>query len=297
MRFLRSFLSAIFVFGFTSFAFSQQSGSTHSHSAEGHHHEHGHAAAAGPNGGTIHKVGDYNVETVIREKGIMFTVLSTDAKQLDVSKASGKLSLRVGDNAKEYAYDLKPLKNGAIGVGVNLSKVVSHDLHLNVQLQGITSSAIEFHAMGRVGEDGLSDALLISLQGTCPVSGQSLGSMGKPPKVQLGDKALFVCCAGCVDKLKKSSDEYLTKYYTAKGKEVRPGVFESTLADADAIAAQKVCPVMDEPLGGMGVPGKVNVKGKAVFICCAGCAKKLAAEPDKYLAALKEKGVTPPAFE
>ena len=66
---------------------------------------------------------------------------------------------------------------------------------------------------------------------------------------------------------------------------------------ADAIAAQKVCPVMDEPLGGMGVPGKVNVKGKAVFICCAGCAKKLAAEPDKYLAALKEKGVTPPAFE
>lgn len=50
-----------------------------------------------------------------------------------------------------------------------------------------------------------------------------------------------------------------------------------------------ICTVMDEPLGGMGVPGKVNVKGKAVFICCGGCAKKLAADPDKYLAALKQE--------
>ena len=65
---------------------------------------------------------------------------------------------------------------------------------------------------------------------------------------------------------------------------------------AAVIAAQKTCPVMDEPLGGMGVPGKVNVNGKAVYICCPGCAKKLAADPDKYLAALKAKGVTPPAF-
>ncbi len=34
---------------------------------------------------------------------------------------------------------------------------------------------------------------------------------------------------------------------------------------------QKVCPVSDEPLGAMGVPIKVNVDGKDVFICCEAC--------------------------
>ena len=53
---------------------------------------------------------------------------------------------------------------------------------------------------------------------------------------------------------------------------------------------------MDEPLGGMGTPLKVDVKGKAVFICCAGCAKKLAAEPDKYLLQLAKAGIKPPAM-
>ena len=109
-------------------------------------------------------------------------------------------------------------------------------------------------------------------------------------------KPIFVCCKGCTAKVKANPKPYLAKYYSAQGKEVRPGVFEATLADAAAIAAQKKCPVMDEELGGMGVPVKVNVKGKAVFICCAGCAKKLAADPDKYLAALAKAGVTPPAM-
>ncbi len=121
--------------------------------------------------------------------------------------------------------------------------------------------------------------------------------MGAPPKIMLGDKSLFVCCAGCTTKVKANPDVYLAKYYSAKGKEVRPGVFEATLADAKAIAAQRKCPVMDEELGGMGVPQKVNVNGKAVYICCAGCAKKLHAEPEKYLNMLAKQGVTPPDFK
>ncbi|MEQ8835218.1 MAG: hypothetical protein RID07_00265 [Lacipirellulaceae bacterium] len=97
--------------------------------------------------------------------------------------------------------------------------------------------------------------------------------------------------------MKKSPQLYLTKYYEAKGEQVRPGVFKATLADAQAIDAQKVCPVMDEPLGGMGAPLKVDVKGQAVYICCAGCAKKLHADPDAYLIKLKKMGVKPPTIE
>ena len=61
------------------------------------------------------------------------------------------------------------------------------------------------------------------------------------------------------------------------------------LSDADQklARAQRICPVSDEPLGDMGTPIKLDVKGKAVFICCAGCKKRILNNPDKYLAKLK----------
>jgi YHS domain-containing protein len=269
--------------------------STHDHAATGKH-DHG-ESEKGPHGGVVQTVGSHTIETVFVPRGIMFMLLDKEGKVLAAPKASGALTLRVDDDTKEYPYELKPLKNNAIGVGVDLSKIIGRTIHMDVTLDGIAAQPVSFHAMGIVKDDTLADAVLISLQATCPVSGKKLGSMGAPPKIMVEGKPLFVCCAGCSDKVKKSPQQYLTKYYEAKGEQVRPGVFKATLADAQAIAAQKVCPVMDEPLGGMGAPLKVDVKGRAVYICCAGCAKKLHAEPDVYLAKLKKLGVQPPAME
>ena len=58
--------------------------------------------------------------------------------------------------------------------------------------------------------------------------------------------------------------------------------------DRQLAQKQKICPVSDEPLGSMGVPKKVSVKGQDVFICCEGCQEKITADPDKYLAKLKK---------
>lgn len=59
--------------------------------------------------------------------------------------------------------------------------------------------------------------------------------------------------------------------------------------DQELIEKQKTCPVTDQPLGSMGKPVKVVVKGHTVFLCCAGCKKKILADPDKYLKKLEEK--------
>jgi hypothetical protein len=59
--------------------------------------------------------------------------------------------------------------------------------------------------------------------------------------------------------------------------------------DKELIEKQKTCPVSDQPLGSMGTPVKVVVKGRTVFLCCAGCKKKLLANPDKYLKKLDEQ--------
>ena len=59
--------------------------------------------------------------------------------------------------------------------------------------------------------------------------------------------------------------------------------------DRKLIEKQKVCPVSGEPLGTMGDPVKVVVKGRTVFLCCDGCKEALMADPDKYLKKLDEK--------
>jgi hypothetical protein len=58
------------------------------------------------------------------------------------------------------------------------------------------------------------------------------------------------------------------------------------LSDEDRALAEKqrICPVSDEPLGSMGVPVKVTVKGQDVFLCCAGCKDAIEENPDEYLA-------------
>lgn len=157
------------------------------------------------------------------------------------------------------------------------------------------------------------DLALITKQAKCPVMDEPLGSMGQPVKLLVGGKPVFLCCKGCVKKVQADPAKYLAVVYgdnpvsagkigsggasVAKGTdEVRPGIFKVTAADQPFIAAQKICPVMDEPLDAMGGPYKVNAAGKAIYICCPGCAKKIAAEPDKYLAVLKSLGVESPTL-
>ncbi len=72
------------------------------------------------------------------------------------------------------------------------------------------------HAGQSEYEDALSqlsadDRALAEKQKVCPVSGQPLGAMGKPYKVTVNDREVFLCCQGCEGKIKGDPDEYLAK--------------------------------------------------------------------------------------
>ena len=65
-------------------------------------------------------------------------------------------------------------------------------------------------------------------------------------------------------------------------------VLATLTATAPTAPTNTICPV----LGNAVTPGKspiVTVKGRQYYICCAGCDKKLLADPAKYL----EKDGTP----
>jgi hypothetical protein len=60
-------------------------------------------------------------------------------------------------------------------------------------------------------------------------------------------------------------------------------------ADRKLAEAQRYCAVEEENrLGAMGVPVKLLVKDRPVFICCKSCRKQALAEPDKTLARVDE---------
>ena len=56
---------------------------------------------------------------------------------------------------------------------------------------------------------GIDDASLIAFQEICPVTRMELGSMGKPHKVVLADRRVFLCCKGCEGRFHQDPQRYL----------------------------------------------------------------------------------------
>jgi hypothetical protein len=48
-------------------------------------------------------------------------------------------------------------------------------------------------------------------QHVCPVTGEMLGSMGPPKKVDVKGQQVWICCDGCREELQANPDKYLAK--------------------------------------------------------------------------------------
>ena len=53
-------------------------------------------------------------------------------------------------------------------------------------------------------------------QKTCPVMGEELGMMGEPVAVAVGGDTVYVCCQGCVAKVRSAPDRYLAKVFAER---------------------------------------------------------------------------------
>jgi YHS domain-containing protein len=64
--------------------------------------------------------------------------------------------------------------------------------------------------------DGLKDLsaedrAIAKKQRVCPVSGELLGAMGKPYKITVKGRTVFLCCSGCEAEFRKHPDKYFAK--------------------------------------------------------------------------------------
>lgn len=377
---LAGVLAALFVSATT---YAQHEGPAHRHAAG-----HGQAAGSddqaaptmptdamqspsGPHGGALSTVLGIQIETVVEPGGIRLFGYNAQGQPLDLRAVRGVATLQLKGDAKRYRYDLFPEVRQdqpaeALSTSVDLRRIAGREGELIIQLAGLSGdsrrpASFSTAFVGPMTEQQKA-AVAIARQKVCPVSGQSLGSMGDPISVTVEDKTIYVCCGHCVAKAKADFANYLRKlqvspqlvatpvtdadaeaielqktcpvmdeplgsmgtpikvkglerdvYLCCKGclrflekqpakylaklpplPEAKPEVAKATAADAQFVAAQKRCPVMDEPLGEMGGPYKAVVEGRVVYLCCPGCAKKLHASPGKYLAKLAGQGVNPP---
>jgi multidrug efflux pump subunit AcrA (membrane-fusion protein) len=152
------------------------------------------------------------------------------------------------------------------------------------------------------------DRQLAEAQKLCPIQGNRLGSMGPPVKVVLDGQPVFLCCKGCEADARKdpartlAEVERLKKAGGTPPKEAgQPEVSGEKLArvkanlarlsgeDRRLAEAQKYCAVFnDKLLGSMGKPVKLLVKGRPVFLCCAGCEDEATEDPDRTLATVEK---------
>lgn len=247
-------------------------------------------------GGSLRQVGSLFVETVVEDDGIRIYASDLGHRPSAASDLRGVAMLRIAGEAKSYRYDLLPNEKNQLSAVANLSRFSGRQIVLDIMLSG---------PLGDDPSDGgvrqptrfrevltLSPTLqqlatkAIAIQRVCPVTGRQLGSMGEPLPVMAGNKTVYVCCSSCVATVQKDPAKY------ASGKPTMT-ISTATAADNEPIAKQNICPVMDEPLGGMGQPVKVMIGETPIFLCCKGCIKKIQAEPAKYLAMVYgEKTVT-----
>jgi fructose-specific component phosphotransferase system IIB-like protein len=141
-----------------------------------------------------------------------------------------------------------------------------------------------------------------------------LGSMGKPVKLVINGRTVFVCCDGCAAKALADPQKTLSVLDELQGRtgdqplgdlnESASEQQELTSSEEDDIAAalgelsdddralaiaQEFCAVLGRNrLGSMGPPIKVVIDGQPVFLCCAHCKKKALAHPETTLAKAAE---------
>lgn len=140
-------------------------------------------------------------------------------------------------------------------------------------------------ALSKLSKD---DRTLANAQRYCPMMDSTrLGAMGTPAKIMLDDKPVFLCCAGCEQDAKADAKKTLAKVEKLKKQNV--ALAKLPAADLPLAEAQMFCPIVEgSRLGSMGMPVKLMLDGKPVFLCCKGCEDKARANSKATLTNVDE---------
>jgi YHS domain-containing protein len=100
---------------------------------------------------------------------------------------------------------------GTAGQGSTKTESAQPGAASNASNQAVEQGAQDSEITKAMAELSAEDRVLAMKQKVCPVTGEALGSMGVPLKMEVKGQTVFLCCEGCKDKLLGNPDEYLAK--------------------------------------------------------------------------------------
>lgn len=108
----------------------------------------------------------------------------------------------------------------------------------------------------------------------CIISGEKLGSMGKPVILNHEGRELRLCCGGCIERFRAEPAKFV--------KSLDERIVTSELMHYEV----DTCIVAGGRLGSMGAPVNFVYRNRLVRFCCAACIPTFESDPAKFLAAL-----------
>lgn len=193
-----------------------------------HRHDHGsqtHAAQQSAHGGQVSTVGSHRFEVVYGPKETRVYLFGSQRRPVSSRGVRGQMAMQVRGNERVFRYPLKHVapKTGSdyLAVGVDVSRIRDGDMKVTFELTDLPdrreprANFTQTFALSKVSLEvrvvGLTkaDRAGIAQQKVCAVMGGKLGGMGTPVKVLIGDQPIYLCCKGCLGKVRKDPAKYL----------------------------------------------------------------------------------------
>jgi hypothetical protein len=187
-------------------------------------------------GGVLSSTDAYKFEVVFERTGLKLYPLAKDGKPLDASGLSGSATFYHPNSPKPwFSRNLAPaarsggVRPTSLDLAMGLGSVPETGAKVAFKITGLpdpAEPAAEFTTPVRFTAPATltftaatkADERAIAAQRVCKVSSEELGSMGVPIKVTRGGNSTFLCCRGCIAKVKADPDRYLSaKAGPAKG--------------------------------------------------------------------------------
>jgi hypothetical protein len=191
-------------------------------------------------GGSLAKTARHQFEVFFYKTGLRVFPKGVDGTAVDVARLTGTATFSLPGAPNPFVYPLRgaaapaATSPASLDLTVDLGRVPASGSKVTFQIEGLadpaepsatftvpfvlttTASPVTVAAPPRVVPAVLSvsrataaDQAPISAQRVCKVSGEPLGSMGTPVKVTRGDRAIYLCCQGCVKSVQANPDRYL----------------------------------------------------------------------------------------
>ncbi|NOY40609.1 MAG: hypothetical protein GXP26_02060 [Planctomycetes bacterium] len=190
------------------------------------------ASQTGPHGGQLSILKKHQAEVVFTAKETRVYLYTATGEPLAARGVQGTVAMKILGIEKIYRYAFQEASDARnksfLVVQVDASRLRDGDMEATFQLTGLpmqdepragfsqTFALAQSAASTQPMPSGVrqvattqADLPLIAKQKTCPITKGPLDSMGGPVKLMIGDKPLFVCCAGCIDQVKSNPAMYL----------------------------------------------------------------------------------------